>query len=145
MSFESRQRVRIEAQGCAFTIASHQIRSVMAARPLLRVPRARAQVAGLLVLEDRAIPVYRPAGLPPKKESDVPGRSAGSRHAPEREIIVLEAEGIIAGFLVDRADLAAGPDDDRLPVMDGAALLEGAGIPIDGGGPQRAARAAGRE
>ena len=145
MSFESRQRVRIEAQGCAFTIPSHQIRSVMAVRPLRRVPRGRAQVAGLLLLEDRAIPVYRPAGLPLKKEPEVPRAPEGSRHAPESEIIVLEAEGIIAGFLVDRADLAAGPDDDRLPVMDGAALMAGAGIPIDGGGPQRAARAAGRE
>jgi len=100
--------VVLRSGSLALAVPVRDVRQVMPARGFTSVPLARPDVIGVMVLEGKAVPVYRLESLDPQQSAKspiLPGR-IGS-------VAIVEHEGALAGFLVDgsetvRGDVGAG-------------------------------------
>ncbi|HKY33177.1 MAG TPA: chemotaxis protein CheW [Candidatus Polarisedimenticolia bacterium] len=117
--------IRMEGGGRTLVLPASQVRQIVPLVPLIDVPLARRHVAGVLPLEEKAIPVYRMADLElPAGSGSAPGRPAGS----EAQIVILEAEGALAGFLVERVAVSGAPGDEGTTAITAPVLMAAASV-----------------
>jgi chemotaxis signal transduction protein len=112
------------------------VRQVLPAREVTPVPLTWPHIAGVLVTGGGAVPVCRLALLP------VAGAPPGEPASSEKEIVIIEQDGIRAGFLIERADRMERPPEEPDQMIDGGALFLAAGIFKRGADGQTAAQAA---
>jgi chemotaxis signal transduction protein len=120
--------IKLVVAGRSVALRMEAVRQVIAARGIVPVPLTWPRVAGVVTLEGRAIPVYS------LEEMDLPwsltgapgGAGAGARGA--WEIVILEQEGALAGFLVERTEMVRTAEERAAPALEGRALLAIAGV-----------------
>ncbi len=128
--------IRLRAGQRRMVVSAAIVRQVLPARGVTPVPLTWPHVAGVLVAEGGAVPVCRLALLP------VAGAPPGGPASHEKEIVIIEQDGIRAGFLIERADRMERPPEEPDQMIDGGALFLAAGIFKPGADGQTAAQAA---
>ena len=104
------------------------VRHVVRAQHITPVPLTRAGVLGVLVLDSMAVPVYRLSGLtlPTEQRESDPG-NRGVAAGPE-QIVVIEQDGAVAGFLVSQTEVIRRARPRGIPTIDGRTILNAAGV-----------------
>jgi chemotaxis signal transduction protein len=127
--------VVLRSGALALAVPLGDVRRVMPARGFTSVPLARPEVIGVMVLEGKAVPVYR-------LESLEPGSPPGGPMAPGRigSVAILEREGALAGFLVEGSETVRGEVGEGIRRSDAREILAAVGALASGG--QEAAQTA---
>lgn len=128
--------IRLSAGGIGVTFPTQGLRMVLPIADLLKVPRMRPGLAGLIVRQSRVIPVFALSALLP------PEKVATLRPVNATAIAVLEQEGALAGFLVESTETSSSSPVELDAGSDGIRLLASAGIFKDPPGDEPAAHAA---
>ncbi len=123
----------LSAGGAQVGVPLSAARQVLAGHKITPVGRARPHVAGLIVHDGKAIPVYHLDHL-------VPGAARAGGAAGQ--IVVLEEEGALAGFLVDTVHALRQAETAPPLVVQGQDLMRAAGAGTSRGGMTQAAGAA---
>ena len=121
----------------ALAVPVSDVRRVMPARGFTSVPLARREVIGVMVLEGKAVPVYRLASLNRQQEQGgaIPPARAGS-------VAILEREGAIAGFLIEASETVRGDVGQGIRSSNAREILTTVGALAPETGAQAAADAA---
>ena len=121
----------------ALAVPVRDVRRVMPARGFTSVPLARREVIGVMVLEGKAVPVYRLESLNETQEqgSALPPARAGS-------VAILEREGALAGFLIETSETVRGDVGPGIRRSDAREILTTVGALAPETGAQEAANAA---
>ena len=114
-------------------IAAADVRQIVPATDLRPLPLTRPGVVGVIVRDERAIPVYRLAMLidgaaAAAGTADRDGAGAATSCGAAGHVVVLEHEGALAGILVDSAEAVRGaPREGETALLDKMTLLRNAG------------------
>ena len=128
--------VVLRAAGLALSVPVRDVRRVLPARGFTNVPLARPDVIGVMVLEGKAVPVYRLESLD--------GAPAQGAAAPARagSVAILEREGALAGFLIDGSETVRGDAGPGIRRSDAREILAAVGAFSQQDGTDEAADAA---
>ena len=128
--------LRLASGGIVVTFPTGALRMILPVEALLSVPRMRAGVEGIVVHENRAIPIFSLAALVTLPDVQTATRIVAT------SIAVVEQEGALAGFLVESIEPASMRPHESDGISDGIRLLATAGIFTDPSGDEPAAHAA---
>lgn len=128
--------LQLSAGGNRVTFPTEGLRMVLPVENLLRVPRMRPGVAGVIIRQHRVIPVFALAALLPTEVGET------ARPVVATAIVVVEQEGALAGLLVESTEPSSLNPVDADGISDGIRLLASAGIFNDPPGDEPAAHAA---
>jgi len=125
--------------GSPVAVPLADVRQVVGSLRPIRVPMTLPGVEGVVAVDGRAIPVYRMGEL--ALPGCRPGPPGEGRVAAGGEIVIIEEDGAMAGFLVERTDAVSEIRAGSALLLDGHALLTAAGAIEPGEGEIRTARA----
>ncbi len=123
-----------------YALEASSILRVIPGGELVSLPATRPEVAGVLLLDRAAVPVYRLARLLDPAGAGT-GAEGGAPEAPG-DVVVVDDRGVRAGFLVDGAERASAPPGPGARTLDGRRLLAAAGMSAGRASDGTAARAA---
>ena len=128
--------IQLSAGPLRVVFPTETLRMVLSVDGLLAVPRMRSGMAGVILRQNRVIPVFALTALRPEAEGD------GSQAVIPTAVVVVEQEGALAGFLVDGTMPSGSISVESDGISNGIRLLATAGIFNDPPGDEPAAHAA---
>ena len=117
--------VTMTAGNTVISLPAAAVRQVIPARGLTSIPMSREGVLGVVVHDHQAVPVFRLDGLDLPAAASGQGTASGPRSSPG-QIVILEQEGALAGFLVEATVTVSGEPESGL--FDHRTILAAAGV-----------------